>query len=182
VKRTAVAAAVLGLLGGCTLVGTVTIGAPDPPAGGDADGGSSADLVPRQEYKSRYGNPASYEVFGKTYRVLDTSEGYVAEGLASWYGSDFHGKRTSSGEPYDMYGMSAAHRSLPLPTYVRVTRLDDGRSVVVRVNDRGPFADTHERIIDVSYAAALRLGMTAEGTVRVEVRALPPAALDPSGS
>lgn len=132
------------------------------------------DAVPRVEPRSRYGNPASYEVFGVTYHVMDTSHGYVERGVASWYGTKFHGRRTSSGEPYDMYAMTAAHTRLPLPTYVQVTNLENRRSVVVRVNDRGPFV--RGRIIDLSYAAAHRLGMLEQGTALVEVRAIDPRA------
>lgn len=139
----------------------------------DAEVAAIPDAVPVPEPPSRYGNPTEYEVNGVTYRVLEGSEGYEAEGLASWYGSDFHGRRTSSGEPYDMYAMTAAHRSLPLPTYVEVTNLENGEVVVLRVNDRGPF---HEgRIIDVSYVAARKLGLVGPGTARVRVRALEPA-------
>ncbi|NOX08208.1 MAG: septal ring lytic transglycosylase RlpA family protein [Gammaproteobacteria bacterium] len=130
------------------------------------------DAVPRHEARARYGNPSSYEVLGKRYHVMDHAEGYVERGIASWYGTKFHGRLTSSREPYDMYKMTAAHKSLPLPSYVRVTNLDNQRSVVVRVNDRGPF---HEgRIIDLSYAAAIKLGINKRGTGRVEVRALQP--------
>lgn len=128
------------------------------------------DAVPRYEPPSRYGNPASYEVFGKTYYVLDTAVGYKERGVASWYGEKFHGRRTSSGEPYDMYAMTAAHKSLPLPSYVRVTNLRNKRSAIVRVNDRGPFV--HNRIIDLSYTAADRLGLLENGTGLVEVEAL----------
>jgi rare lipoprotein A len=127
---------------------------------------------PRQEPPSLTGNPDSYAVFGKRYYVLGTSEGYRKTGIASWYGSDFHGKKTSSGPPFDMYAVSAAHKSLPLPTYVKVTHLHNGRSIVVKVNDRGPFVD--DRIIDLSYAAAEKLDMIEEGTAPVEVVALPP--------
>lgn len=136
-----------------------------------------ADAVPRQEYKSRLGNPAFYDEFGVRYRVLQTSKDFVERGIASWYGSDFHGRRTSTGEPYDMYAMTAAHKTLPLPTYVRVTDLDTGNEVVVRVNDRGPFVEG--RVIDLSYVAALKLGIARQGTARVEVRALDPPAVDP---
>ncbi len=128
------------------------------------------DAVPRPEPRSRYGNPPFYEVYGRRYYVRETAEGYVERGLASWYGRKFHGKRTSSGEPYDMYAMTAAHRTLPLPTYVRVTNLENGRSVVVKVNDRGPFHAN--RIIDLSYAAATKLGIAEKGTGLVEVRAI----------
>ncbi len=130
--------------------------------------------TPRQEPLSRYGNPESYEVFGQTYYPLKSSQGFVERGVASWYGPGFHRKRTSSGEPYDMYEMSAAHRVLPLPTYVEVTHLGSGRKAVVKVNDRGPFKD--DRVLDLSYAAAHRLGIYGPGTAWVEVRALSPGA------
>jgi len=124
------------------------------------------------EARSRVGNKSPYSVLGKQYRVLDRVDGYVEQGTASYYGNKFHGRRTSNQEVYDMYAYSAAHKSLPLPSFARVTNLDNGKSVVVRVNDRGPF---HEgRVIDLSYAAAVRLGITQRGTGRVEVRALTP--------
>lgn len=126
--------------------------------------------VPKDEPLSRYGNPDTYSVWGKTYRVLPSAKGYSAEGLASWYGQKFHGHRTSSGESFDMYRFTAAHRSLPLPTYVRVTNLDNGKSLVVRVNDRGPFHEN--RIIDLSWAAAVRLGIEQAGVGRVRVEAI----------
>ena len=126
--------------------------------------------VPRREPKSRYGNRETYSVLGRTYRVMDSAEGYEERGIASWYGYKFHGRHTSSRERYDMCAFTAAHKTLPLPSYVRVTNLDNGRSVVVRVNDRGPFHAG--RIIDLSYAAATRLDMKQAGTARVEVRAL----------
>lgn len=129
-----------------------------------------ADAVPRSEPLSRYGNPESYVVLGKRYFVMSNSHGYAEKGIASWYGTKFHGRRTSSGEKYDMYAMTAAHKSLPLPTYVQVTNLSNGRSVVVRVNDRGPFHQN--RIIDLSYAAAQKLDMVRSGTALVEVRAI----------
>ena len=127
---------------------------------------------PRDEPPSRYGNPPEYEVFGQRYRTLRTSDGFEEEGVASWYGTKFHGRRTSSGEPYDMYAMTAAHKSLPLPSYVEVTNLENGKQVVVRVNDRGPFVDG--RIIDLSYAAAHRIDMTDAGVARVRIRAVGP--------
>lgn len=135
------------------------------------------DAVPKSEPRSRYGNPDSYEVFGKRYYVMDDGSNYVERGIASWYGTKFHGRRTSSGETYDMYAMTAAHKTLPLPTYVRVTNLDNDRSVVVKVNDRGPFHDN--RIIDLSYVAASKLGMLAKGTALVEVRSLEPGQPEP---
>jgi rare lipoprotein A len=133
-----------------------------------------ADAVPRVEPRSRSGNPPFYEVFGKRYYVLASSSGYVERGVASWYGPGFHKVRTSTGEPYDMYGMSAAHKTLPLPAYVRVTNLQNGRSIVVRVNDRGPFVGN--RIIDLSYTAAAKLDMLRDGTAMVEVRVIEPEA------
>ena len=132
-----------------------------------------ADAVPREEPLARYGNHSPYEVFGKKYTVMSSPRGYREVGTASWYGSKFHGRRTSSGEVYDMHLATAAHRSLPLPTYAEVTNLDNGRRVVVKVNDRGPFKGN--RVIDLSYGAALRLGMIGTGTARVEVRSIAPS-------
>ncbi len=128
------------------------------------------DAVPRPEARSKYGNGPVYEVLGKRYSVMPTSAGYRERGVASWYGRKFHGRLTSNREVYDMYAMTAAHKTLPLPTYVRVRNLRNNRSVVVRVNDRGPFV--HNRIIDLSYAAALKLDMVQEGTSLVEVTAI----------
>lgn len=130
------------------------------------------DAEPRIEQPSRAGNRSSYEVWGKTYHVLPDASGYEKRGTASWYGEKFHGYATSNGEIYDMYKMSAAHRSLPLPTFARVTSLDNGRSVIVRVNDRGPFHSDRE--IDLSYAAAARLGFLDNGTGAVKVEAINP--------
>ena len=126
--------------------------------------------TPRDEPRSRYGNGPTYRVWGVTYQVLDSSRGYVEEGIASWYGAKFHGHRTSSGEPYDMYQLSAAHKTLPLPTWARVTNLDNGKSTIVRINDRGPFHS--ERVIDLSWAAAVKLDIDQRGTGRVRVEAL----------
>jgi rare lipoprotein A len=131
---------------------------------------SVPDVVPRSEPRSRSGNPPFYDVLGKRYFVLSSNVGYVERGVASWYGPGFHKVRTSTGETYDMYGMSAAHKTLPLPAYVRVTNLQNGRSVVVRVNDRGPFVGN--RIIDLSFTAASKLDMLRNGTAMVEVRSL----------
>jgi rare lipoprotein A len=130
------------------------------------------DLVPKYEPKSRGGNKSPYKVWGKSYYVMDSAEGYVAEGTASWYGQKFHGHKTSNGETYDMYSFSAAHKSLPLPTFLKVTNLDNQRSVIVRVNDRGPFHG--DRLIDLSYAAAARLGYHKKGLARVRVEAITP--------
>jgi len=131
---------------------------------------------PQVEPRSKYGNPKTYTVFNKSYEVLASSKGYKARGKASWYGKKFHGYRTSSGDTYDMYGMSAAHKTLPLPTYARVTNVDNGKSVVVKINDRGPFHG--ERIIDLSYAAATKLGILGKGTGNVEVHAIDANSLD----
>jgi rare lipoprotein A len=128
------------------------------------------NAVPGNEPLSRYGNPASYVVYGKRYHTLSSSKGYKEQGMASWYGTKFHGKRTSSGEPYDLYAMTAAHKTLPLPTYVEVTNLRNDRSVIVKVNDRGPFHD--DRLIDLSYTAAVKLGIVGHGTGHVEVAAI----------
>ena len=130
------------------------------------------DAIPQVEAKSRYGNAKSYEVFGKRYYTLHSSVGYSQRGVASWYGKKFHGRRTSSGETYDMYAMTAAHKTLPLPTYARVTNLHNKRSIIVKINDRGPFHDN--RLIDLSYSAAKRLGVLRKGTAVVQVEALDP--------
>lgn len=166
------------LLGACS--STQVIEEPDgidhsfpPPANID----SIPDAVPQVEPLSRYGNPETYSVFGREYRTLQDPSNYRERGIASWYGSKFHGKRTSSGEPYDMYGMTAAHKSLPLPSYARVTNLQNGRSVVVKVNDRGPFHDN--RLIDLSYTAAWKLGIASNGTGLVEVAAIDPSIPEP---
>ena len=140
------------------------------------DPDSVPDAVPRVEPYSRYGNPPSYEVFGKRYAVLPSSKDFVQVGVASWYGEDFHGKRASNGETYDMFAMTAAHKELPLPTYARVTNLENGRSIVVRITDRGPFVG--DRVIDLSWVAAAKLRLATKGTGLVEVRAIDP--LDPS--
>jgi rare lipoprotein A len=140
-----------------------------PPPMPDA----AQDMVPRAEPRSRSGNPPFYDVLGKRYYVLSSSTGYWERGVASWYGPGFHKVRTSTGEIYDMYAMTAAHKTLPLPAYVRVTNLQNGRSIVVRVNDRGPFVGN--RIIDLSYTAAARLDMLRSGTAMVEVRTIDPS-------
>lgn len=143
-------------------------GAPHKPT----DIAAIPNAVPRAEPLSKYGNPTSYEVRGQRYQVMSSSAGYVERGIASWYGTKFHNRRTSSGEPYNMYAMTAAHKTLPLPTYVEVTNLESGRSIIVKVNDRGPFEKN--RLIDLSYVAAEKLGITASGTGFVEVRAIDP--------
>jgi rare lipoprotein A len=145
---------------------------PAPPA----DVAAIADAVPRAEPRSPHGNPPFYDVFGQRYYVLPSADGYLERGVASWYGPTFHGGNTSSGEVYDMYRMTAAHKTLPLPSYARVTNLRNGKSVIVRINDRGPFVAN--RLIDLSYTAAAKLDMLQGGTTLVEVRALTPGVPD----
>jgi rare lipoprotein A len=143
-----------------------------PPSPIPADIENIPDPVPRAEPKSARGNPAFYDVLGKRYFVLNSSEGYLERGVASWYGPGFHAASTSNGERYDMYAMTGAHKTLPLPAYVQVTNLSNGKHVIVRLNDRGPFKEG--RIIDLSYTAAAKLDMVKAGTTFVEVRALTP--------
>jgi rare lipoprotein A len=126
--------------------------------------------LPKPMAKSRYGNPDRYAVSGQQYHVLPTAKGYCKVGYASWYGTKFHGRCTSSREPYDMFRLTAASRILPIPTYVEVTNLENGHSIVVKVNDRGPFKS--DRIIDLSYLAAAKLGFADKGTAKVQVKAL----------
>jgi len=180
--------AILGLLAGCqNISGFQKKGqAPQPTShkvkqvytyADEKDGAPSGPLptsfrkvTPLSEPMSRYGNPAAYKVKGKTYEVMTSTTGYRARGLASWYGTKFHRKRTSSGEDYDLYALTAAHKTLPLPCYVRVKNLNNGREIIVKVNDRGPF---HQgRIIDLSYGAAVKLGLLPKGTAPVEIEAL----------
>ena len=130
------------------------------------------DPTPRKLPVSRYGNPTSYEVFGETYHLLPTNVGYTERGVASWYGKKFHGRRASSGETYNMYAMTAAHKTLPIPVYAKVTNLENGRSIIVKINDRGPFVKN--RLIDLSYAAATKLGVVKKGTAPVEVTTIIP--------
>lgn len=142
-----------------------------PPASGSARiPDLPDDAIPRAEARSRYGNGPVYEVLGKRYTVMPSSKGYQERGVASWYGKKFHGNLTSNRETYDMYQMTAAHKSLPLPTYVRVRNLRNNKTIIVRVNDRGPFV--HNRIIDLSYSAAMKLDMIRDGTSLVEVTAI----------
>ena len=143
------------------------------PAPVAADIASVPDAIPRAEPRSALGNPPFYSVAGHRYVVLPSADGYVERGVASWYGTEFHGLRTATGEAYDMFAMTAAHKTLPLPCYARVTNLANGHSVVVRINDRGPFVSN--RIIDLSYTAASRLDMIRNGTAFVQVEALTPA-------
>ncbi|EBA01195.1 septal ring lytic transglycosylase RlpA family protein [Marinobacter sp. ELB17] len=137
---------------------------------GNFDASGLKDAQPRFEEPRRAGNKSPYTVWGKKYSVMDDNNGYVAEGMASWYGEKFHGHKTSNGEVFDMYQMTAAHKSLRIPSYARVTNLANGRSVIVRVNDRGPFHG--DRMIDLSYAAAKRLGYQGQGVAQVEVAAI----------
>jgi rare lipoprotein A len=179
--RAALALTLITALAGCSTLGRPVAHSaspapveplPSPPTNLEA----IPDAVPRPEPRSAHGNPPFYDVLGKRYFVLGASDGYVERGVASWYGPTFHGEHTSSGEKYDMYGMTGAHKTLPLPTYVRVTNLRNGRSVTVRINDRGPFVSN--RLIDLSYTAAAKLDMLRDGTTLVEVRALEPGQPD----
>lgn len=129
-----------------------------------------ATADPEVEYAS------SYEVYGQRYYVLADATGYSERGIASWYGPNFHGKPTANGETYDMHGLTAAHKTLPLPSYVQVKNLENGREIILRINDRGPFVG--ERIIDLSFAAATELDMIEQGTAQVEVSVLSPEAID----
>ena len=133
---------------------------------------SIPDAQPRNEPLHKFAN-RPYEVFGKRYVPLASVQAFTQRGVASWYGKKFHGQKTSSGETYDMYKMTAAHPTLPIPSYVRVTHVGNGRSVVVRVNDRGPFHGG--RIIDLSYVAAYKLGYIGAGSAQVQVEAIVPA-------
>jgi rare lipoprotein A len=164
-------------LAGCSLVGGKAEPKKQIPSGSSVPGPPAdvlavPDAVPRYEPRGTRGNPPFYEVFGKRYHVMATSEGWVERGTASWYGPGFHAASTSLGEPYDMYAMTAAHKTLPIPAYAEVTNLRNGRKVVVRINDRGPFVG--DRIIDLSYTAAAKLDFLNQGTAPVEVRVITP--------
>ena len=128
------------------------------------------DAVPRADPITVAGNKSPYSVNGVSYTVLPSADGYVEEGVASWYGLKFHGRKTSNGERFSVYGPTAAHKTLPIPSYVRVTNLENGKSMILRVNDRGPFHG--DRLIDLSYGAALKLGYAEQGTARVRVEAI----------
>ena len=179
----AAALAMLGLLAGC---GSSPFEQQDGPPSVQLDPRTIKDAVPRRDPITRAGNTSPYTVLGKTYQVMKDPTGYRARGVASWYGSKFHGRPTANGEPYSLYGMTAAHRSLPIPCYVRVTNLENGKSTIVRVNDRGPFHS--ERIIDLSYAAAVKLGYANKGTALVEIALIDvdngsvAAAIEPAGT
>ncbi|MFK7855538.1 MAG: septal ring lytic transglycosylase RlpA family protein [Granulosicoccus sp.] len=162
----------------CLLSACSLLGSPEPPwvAAVAGDGPGDPALLQTQAIevknlpKSRSGNRSRYSVFGQEYEVMDTAKDFKEWGVASWYGKKFHGRATSSGEIYDMHQMSAAHKHLPLPTFVRVTRIDNGESIIVKVNDRGPFVE--DRSIDLSYAAAVQLGMLNSGKTDVYIEAL----------
>lgn len=166
------------------LAGLVACSGSDPKVAWEGDGAPVAqlspddvvDAVPRPDPILRAGNSSPYAVNGVEYRVLPSAEGYAEEGIASWYGTKFHGNKTANGEIYDIYLATAAHRSLPIPTYARVTNLENGRDIVVRINDRGPFHP--ERLIDLSYAAAVKLGFENKGTAPVRVAAINLAGID----
>lgn len=162
------------VVAGAMLLGACTFGVPISERGKSPGSGVPATTP------SKLGNPPSYVVHGKRYFVLDSSEGFKQRGKASWYGRKFHGRKTSSGEVYNMYEMTAAHKTLPIPVYVHVKNLDNGRSTIVRVNDRGPFIDG--RIIDLSFAAAKKLGVTLPGTANVEITALSAGQSEPRQS
>jgi len=171
VLRQAALAAVLLAFAACSSTprhGSTRTTLPPPP-------GNVPDAVPRAEPRSSRGNPQFYEVYGQRYQVRASADNYVERGVASWYGPDFQGHDTSSGERYDMYGMTAAHKTLPIPCYARITNLSNGRSVVVRINDRGPFVAN--RIVDLSYSAATRLDIVRTGTAFVELRTVGPGEL-----
>jgi rare lipoprotein A len=135
------------------------------------------EIIPMIEPRTLAGNKSPYTVNGLTYRVMPSEEGYSERGFASWYGEKFHGHKTSNGEIYDMYQISAAHKTMPIPGFLRVTNLENERSIVVRVNDRGPFHS--DRVIDLSYAAAYMLGFDNKGTAMVEVEAIVPTLAGP---
>ena len=144
----------------------------DASPSGVFDASAVPEATPVWEPLSPQGNRSPYTVRGKQYQVMNRIEGYTEEGIASWYGLKFHGELTSNGEIYNMYEMSAAHKSLPLPSYVRVTNLENNLSAIVRVNDRGPFHS--DRIIDLSYAAAIKLGYQKQGTAKVKLDVITP--------
>lgn len=160
----------VAVVGAAAMAGCSTSAKKDGPPDRKLDPANIPDAIPQAEPLSRYGNPDSYVVHGKRYYTRKSNHGFLQRGIASWYGKKFHGRRTSSGEIYDMYRMTAAHRTLPLPTYVDVINLENHRRAVVKVNDRGPFHT--DRVIDLSYAAARKLGIVAKGTGLVEIRAI----------
>jgi rare lipoprotein A len=161
----------LALISGCAATGIANWAARVVPQPTPAASSQASPERPKAPLKSHTrGNRSPYNVFGETYHVMPSSLGYVEIGIASWYGKKFHGRLTSNGEVYDMYQLSAAHKALPLPSVVRVTNLDNGRKVIVRVNDRGPFHS--DRVIDLSYHTALALGFVDQGTASVVIEAI----------
>ncbi len=150
----------------------------DGPPSRPIDVSRIPDANPVPVARTRAGNAGRYKVLGKTYQTLSHSRGYRERGVASWYGTKFHGRRTANGETYNMYAMTAAHKTLPIPSFVRVTHVENGRSVVVKINDRGPFHSN--RIIDLSYAAARKLGVDATGTALVDIVDVTPDPTQPS--
>jgi rare lipoprotein A len=158
----------------------ISRGIPDGPPNFYIDVAKIPDAVPRAEPPSKFANPQSYIARGKRYYIMKSAKGYCQRGTASWYGMKFHKVRTSSGEPYNVAAMTAAHRTLPIPTYVQVTNLKNGKHVIVKVNDRGPFIGN--RLIDLSYVAAVKLGVTTHGTAEVEVKAVDPRHYRPLSS
>ncbi len=169
------------VLAGCSSQPTVTgVYRPDIQDSGpdrDVDVSNIKDVIPIVEPRTAAGNKSPYTVLGKTYRVMASPENYSEVGISSWYGTKFHGRKTSNGEVYDMYALTAAHKTLPIPCYVRVTNLDNNRVAIIRVNDRGPFHGN--RIIDLSYSAAKKLRFANKGTARVKVEYVVPK--QPSG-
>lgn len=162
-------AALALILQGCSTATSRLPGVKDGP-GKPIDGSKIPNAVPVIEAKSRYGNTSPYRVNGQYHYVLDDAVGYHAKGVASWYGKKFHGNKTSTRETFDMYQMTAAHRNLPLPTYAWIKNLENGRTAIVKINDRGPFVD--DRLVDLSYAAAVKLGFAKQGTAKVELIAI----------
>ena len=164
------------VLGGCSSLPPVVLEPKDaaPPADQMTLARMARLPDPKVEAlpKSRYGNKPVYTVLGKSYRVLPSAKGFKEEGLASWYGSKFHGRRTSSGEVFDTYALTAAHKHLPIPVFAKVTNLTNGKHTIVRINDRGPFHP--DRVIDLSYAAAVKLGFHEHGTTRVRLEVVEP--------
>ena len=159
------------------LVSTLLSGCSSVPRVNPNDA-ATANAVPQFEQQPSRFNPPSYTVLGRTYHVLGSNNGYDAQGVASWYGPNFQSKSTSNGEQYNMYAMTAAHKTLRIPSYVLVTNMENGKQVIVRVNDRGPFVSN--RIIDLSYAAAKKIGMIGRGTAMVDVRSITPDTPIPS--
>lgn len=171
----------LGVAGLCMAIAgcggqPIHISSDGPPITGPVAIDRVADAQVRAEHIGKAGNPASYVVYGRRYFVMHAAEGFKERGHASWYGRKFHGRKTSNGETYDMYKMTAAHKTLPIPSYVRVTNLDNNKQAIVRVNDRGPFKKG--RIIDLSYTAAWKLGIIKHGTAPVEIEVVTPESLE----